>query len=469
MSFQFSFQKFAFAKFSDLTESKQAPYKEKYEAFQENYKKSLKEFYALHPELSPSKKASGAQKVIRVAKPKQQVAITPFSAFRDTLTGGESFIEAQKLWRDMHPEEKCKYVKEVVNRDTDAEKKISKEEWKILEQEGLNGVPKKPLQVYQIFVTEFGKTYEGERKLFIEKAAAEWKKLSEIKKKPYEEKCAALFEEYRKELKKFIKSLPKEKQALMMQKYKKELMGERKRKNTNDETVLDDTKITDISKVSVKDASPPPKKKKKKEVEATPVKIKQSQSYEEDQDDAPVPVSPKKKKKNGENSQESPKKKNGESSQESPKKVPKKKASSSNSDSEESVKKVVSPKKKSKKSKIPEYPSQSTAHYFMTNHFKGNRKEVADAYKALSQATKAKYTAEMKRGKQNFLEETADYIKTISEEDVTALKQNVNKLKQQQAKETAWHKSKGTDDEASSKKKKAYQSSSSSDSDSDSS
>lgn len=395
----------------------------------------MKEFYSLHPEFNPvARKAK--------AKGRRPGVHSPFNAYRDTLTSGESHHVAQKMWKDLHPEEKVKFIKLIANMDTAEKKVISKDEWKILEQEGFNGMPKKPNNAYQLFVADFAKTYTGERKRMIEVTAVAWKNLGEVKKKIYNEKHDEAIEKFRVQLKKYIKGLPKDKQPLMMQKFKKELGEERKRKNSNNETILDDTK------------SEPPKKKKKKDREEKPMKIKQSPStndYEELLVEAPKKknkeVESPQKKKEVESPEKKKIKKNGESSQESFKKdksSPKKKPVLSSDESEE---KVFGSKKKSK-SKALVFPSQTTAHYFMTRIYKGNRKNITEAYKSLSKSMKAKYFSEMKREKQKFLETVAEYIKTASPEEVVDVKLKSKATKQQQLKELGWHKEKGTDDES---------------------
>jgi hypothetical protein len=112
------------------------------------------------------------------------------------------------------------------------------------------------------------------------------------------------------------------------------------------------------------------------------------------------PPSPKNGKKNGESSLKkvvatSPKtatsKQNPSSRDKSEKKVaakkiPKTKKLSSFDSNDEDPKKVASVIE----AIAPEYPSQSTEHFFMTKHFKGNRKDVGKLYKALSKPLKVK-------------------------------------------------------------------------------
>jgi hypothetical protein len=474
---------YAFKKFKNLSEPKRDIYFKKYEVAKEKYQKQMKEFLAKNPHLKVVKTPSKKKK-----KSKEPTIITPFHVFRETLTNGEHLTVAQKMWRDMHPEEKCKYVKIVAGMDEDT--KISKEEWKILEQEGINGVPKKPLTAYQIFFKETHKNYAGESKKLSENISVAWKGLAEEQRLIYNLKHEKAIGDYREELKKYIENLPKERQGLMYQKYRKELGSFRKRKNSNNETVLDITNGMSPSKQN-RDESPvkiklshsfeepdePVKKKKKKKDQDQQDSLVKSQELlsqssvdeastsekkkkkkknqemtpvvEEEKEATPPPKSPKKKKKNSESSQE-PFKKFGES----PLKIVK--AVYSESETEKS-----SPKKK-KVLKEPEFPSQTTAHYYMTHIFKGNRKVIGESYKYLSKQMKSMYYSEMKRDRLKYLEEMAEYIKTLPDDEIAAVRKKTKKMTQQQMKELAWHTDKGTDDERNHRK-------SSSDSDSDSS
>jgi hypothetical protein len=117
-------------KFAGLPESKQAPYKEKFAQLTAEYKEKIKDFYALYPQLNPKKvKAKKARKEKKQKAPKPErvpkekpkpTFLSPFTTYRESVPD-LAYAEAQKLWKDLHAEEKCKFIKEVANLDTRVE------------------------------------------------------------------------------------------------------------------------------------------------------------------------------------------------------------------------------------------------------------------------------------------------------------------------------------------------------------
>lgn len=104
---------------------------------------------------------------------------------------------------------------------------------------------------------------------------------------------------------------------------------------------------------------------------------------------------------------------------------------------------------KDKKStpKEPDYPSQFTAHYFMTKIYDGKPTKVAKAYKLLDALEKKKYKEETKDRKKTFLVAVGSYIKQLAPADVIAYQMKMKAYKAKQQDEISWHVSSGTDDE----------------------
>lgn len=132
----------------------------------------------------------------------------------------------------------------------------------------------------------------------------------------------------------------------------------------------------------------------------------------------------------------------------------------------ESSPEVTKTKKKAlkkKKLKEPEYPSQSTAHYFMTSVYTGKPDKVAKAYKKLDVSEKAKLSKQMKSLRIEYLMAAKLYLASLDANETAAFKRKIGEDRDKQMESTPWHADTGTDNE------KNKNDSSSDESDSDSS
>ena len=505
--------------------------------------KKKEEFFKAHPDLSKQKRASSKmseekKKAIeqrKIVEAQKKLRLTPFNQFRKDLTkqGNPVAIKiAQKMWRDLPIEEKGKYIREVMNMESDAVKMISRAEMKIFDD--YSGMPKRPITAYQQFTRDFIADLPAGPgrvpKHIVPLAAAKWNSLDPVEKARLQKEADEKMKIWRRKMEVYIKKMPEEQQLMMFSKYKifpipsqrtpkkrvffvqngketseneAETKSEQNGKETSSKEVTTSKKslkrvIYSDDEASDSDATTKKKSKnnKKSDDEVTPKK-KGKIIEESDNDKSPTrksktnenlnsEVSPKKKNKTVEksegeatptkkskgnenlNREESPRKKNKTieesdsfaDSEESPTKKSKK---NENSNSE------VSPKKKSKqdaivdnssekldeqtfkkrKMKEPKYPSQSTAHYFMTKIYEGNPHKIAKAYKKLDKKEKLKYRNEMLILRQKFLKKLSKYIPELSSDQAKDFRLKMDELMKQQKEETSWRINTGTDDEIS--------------------
>lgn len=524
-------------KFKNLVEKKKAPYLERYHAGVEEYNNAMKEFFVSHPELKKKKKEKGEgkekkERKKKVAKePKEKAVrkvkaapnptkVTPFSLYRDELSKDGSpvaFSIAQKMWKSLQNEEKGRYVDEVAKMDTTLIKQITKEEMKLMDE--YNGIPK-PFMVspYTLFVHQFSAEYEGDQKSMMREAAEMWKTLSADRRNEINRLVDADKERWRREMEAYIKTLPKEQQAMMFQKHK--VFQTTKRKNAENPTIVKKEKEDGTSKKANKSVAfksdseseaddPPPKKKKttSESSQQSPRKLKIAESSQKSsgtekiaESEPDVPRLKKKKTTSESSQQQSPRKqkvvessphssgteKNDDSEHDDPSPKKKKKTNSESSQqqsprkqkvSESSVSNQQVPAKKTKKdessqeqpskkkkNKIPEpeYPSQSTAHYFMTQVYQGKSKKIAKAYRKLDAKEKKEYREKMIAAGRNYLDLTHKYLNSLTPAEAAEFKAKLPKLKKDQIESLAWHTRTGTDEE----KKRTSSTSSESDSDS---
>lgn len=427
-------------KFKALPERKREPYLKAYEDEKKAYEQAKKEFLSKYPELKAPRKKAGS---------KSKSYVSPFSHFRESLSGDGNvvdYISATKMWKAMPTSEKGKFITDVVNMETDLVKKISKDEIKIMD--SFHGIPKRPLAAYQMFLQKFKVTYTGSNKEFIKFASAAWKNISDSERQKLQAELDENMESWRREMEIYIRKLPKEQQPMMLSKYKLLQTDKKKNNQTKIESFLVKAEA-DGKKVT---ADSPRKKKLNGSEEATSspqfsfISPKKRKNEEGGTDsDAP---SPKKKKERIEDSGSEPI--HSTNSEGSPSKKKKKKT-----DEEEQP--------RAPKVKQPVFPSQTTAHYFMTQCHDGKPNKVAKAYKKLDRQVKGKYRAAMRKEKSEFLKAMAAYLATIDLAEKATFTAKLNKARTQQAEDISWHTSAGTDVDS---KKASSSSSSSSDSDS---
>lgn len=434
-------------KYKNLSDKKKQPYIQEYQDKLKEYQQKRLEFFQKYPEMKVKTKAqskkstSSVSRSTKAKKPSKSEILTPFNHYREQLSKEGNvfgFATAQRMWKELSREEKGKYITEVAHMDTEQQKKITKDELKMMDL--FLGVPKPPLSsAYQYFGQEFKKKYTGDSKSFISNCAIEWKKITEKEKSRIQREVDKNMEKYLQDMEGYIKTLPKEQQALMLSKC----------------NVYKHTKLDRKKKLEDKSGGAMPKPIKVK-VEKTkenekPAKLEfvKSQIYTESDDSeeekpipskkatkAPVPseddarVSPKKKKKRESDSSD-------HEVEETPRK---KKKIAENGD-------ITSPKKQ--KVKEPAFPSQSTAHFYMTKYYEGKPSKISKVYKKLDKQTKRKYREEMRKLKSNFLLDVGHYIKTLKPADVATYQAKMKSGRQQQQEELAWHVDQGTDNDSS--------------------
>lgn len=386
----------------------------KREVFENEYKHALQKFkdekqafFVNHPELKLKPKKASVERRTKASverKPKKEKVnkfITPFLQYRILLQQGNpvAFTVAQKMWRDLPREEKGKYISEVANMDTEQEKKISKDEFKILD--SFNGMPTKPLTAHNIFVKQLKTTYKGDSNQFIAFAAKEWKKIDEDHKKRLEQESEDQASIWREKMKDYIMKFPLEQRMVMFAKFKISQTPKSSRKRNAEEHNGNATK----DKI----------KREKITSRIEPLTF--------ESDDSDIKNSSRKKKK----------------------------VMTTDSEAENSQQKPVEPPKAKKKKEVKEplYPSQSTAHYFMTQVYEGKLSKIAKAYKKLDPKEKEKYRNKVKQQQTAFLVEVGKYVKSLSgdRETMEAFTRKTQALKKKQKDELSWHVSTGTDNE----------------------
>lgn len=477
-------------KFKNLSEKKREPYLKKYQEEVAAHKKNVIEFFNNHKELKKGKNtvSKKPEKIAKIrAKLMKPSFLSPFTLYRQELSKeGKiyAFPLAQKMYKELPDEEKFKYVTAVLSLDCEEgqEKRVSKEEMKILD--SVNGLPKRPLQPYNIFVQNLKKNYDGENKDFLRYASDCWKDLSQEKKDKLQEQSNQYLAEWRVKMEAYIRTLPKEQQHVMFAKHKIYQKNRRTKEELEQSKILKEKKSSekltkpkssddDIS--SDEDAAPSKKKKvnERKETNVTerkkitesipalsPKKTRKDSLLSSGSDGSNFLLTQGKSTKAIKSIKELSPKKNGTSSQKSTSlDSPKKRkliSESSQEDDKSMIKKVKkisessqeaprSPKKK--KIKAPEYPSQTTAHYFMSKVYDGSSGKVAKAYKKLGASQKKEMREKKKDSLVIFLTQARVYVASLDEDGKLAFKQKVKEEKEKQADEISWHINTGTDDE----------------------
>lgn len=287
--FQTDVFKYGNEKFKSMPEKKREIYLNQYKAAMEEYNKTKQDFFETHPELKIKKKRKVIEKKdkVRAEKVKKPLLLTPFNLYRKELLkqGNPVLSVAQKMWRDLPNDEKGRYIKEVLNMDTDQLKKISKDEMKILDSH--NGMPDRPLSAYNIFVKQLKPSYTGDIKEFLKYVSTKWKSLDEKAKNRLQLESNQQTEVWHRNMEAYIRKLPVEQQPMMFSKYnvfhtpakgrkrkiKEEQNGEAGSKKQSKEGTDDSEDSDDDPKLKKKNKngelspakSPSPKKKKLQE------------------------------------------------------------------------------------------------------------------------------------------------------------------------------------------------------------
>jgi hypothetical protein len=456
-------------KYDELPANKKEKFEKAYRDELAEFTEKKKKFFADNPDLKGKKKKrirdrKGDSNPGREPKKKKQLIITPLNRYREILREEGNVIAynvAQNMWKSLPIEEKGKIITEVANMETDEEKKITKEELKIMEKS--MGVPSRAMTAYNIFCHRFKKKFAGSSKEFIFEASKAWKSIDEEEKASLQKESDMQHEEWRTKMIAYIKTMPKEQQPLLMSKHN--LFNTSKKA---DDTIKSPKKNVKKEKKDSESSSSTQEAKKSKKRKAN----EETNGAKSSSDVA----SPKKKKKISEREssvEKTPKKKNAKISESSVEISPVKKAASPEKSSktkesspEKSPKKKddSSPEKKSKKqkSKEPVMPSQSTAHFFMSQ-YEGKPGKIAKAYKNLDGLKKAQLRDEMRKQRAAFFTKVQDYIQPLAKSEIIAFQDKMRKTKEEQKKAVErWHVDNGTDVD----KKEESSSDSSDDSDS---
>lgn len=389
--------KYGAEKFHDLSAKKQERYRKAYKEEVEQYKKNIAAFYKKHPELKPKPPKNPPRGQI-----KEVTVYTPLLYYREQISKNGAPVAlalAQKQWKELSPHEQGRYITELCNLKTDKEKKFSKEHNKLMD--SFNGIPPRPYSnAYNVFVKKFHRNYRGEGKELLAASAEAWKKITPEEKARCQKIADEEMDDWIEKIQVHIKTLEPAQRAMLEAKYDlQKLIRKRKAKQSPNDSVS-------AKKIKVEPL--------KSAITFAPLEATgKSQGFSDDSSG-----SPKKKKK---------KDKNGESS-------PAKAASPDKS---------LSPKKK--KAPMPEYPSQTTAHYFMTKVYNGNPAKIAKAYKKLDQKEKRIYRDKCIKGRNDYLHEVAKYMGAMSASEKAEVQKQIEEARALQKDQLEWHTDSGTD------------------------
>lgn len=366
----FALLKVVHNKFEALPDKKKQVYLDKYESEKALYDEKMRNFLSTNKDLLQAAKSKTIKKVV-------MKVLTPMGLFRQEIGGNAAFKDVQDSWKLLPKADKLKYIKLVLNDESDIEKKVSKDEMKIVEE--IDGPPKKPT-AYSIFYNKFRETYKGDKISFAKRVGEAWRGLSEREKSENQKAHEKAMVEYSLQLEKYISSLPPSQQFTWKMKHKKDLPG----------AYLDSIKKEKVSF------------------------IKTESSMSE----------------------------NGSS--------PKKRPRNVLDDDDEEV--VKSPKKSPTKSKkvkllLPDYPSQTTAHFYLKTVHDGEEKKAKKAYKKLTQEEKKKLRKKMEEQRHQYVKDLSKFTGKMTPDEIKEYKESVAKFKAEQASQISWHKEKGTDDE----------------------
>lgn len=366
----FKLLKIVAGKFEVLPDKKKQFYLDKFENEKALYDEKLKNFMSTNKVL-----ISKANLKVKSKKEKPMKVLTPMGLYRQEVGGNASFKDIQESWKILPKTDKINFIKCVLEDKSGVEKKVTKEEMKILKE--IDGPPKKPA-AYTIFYNKFRQTYTGDKLELGRKCGEAWKNVSKREKAAILKQHDKAMVQYRLQLQKFINSLPLAQQMTWKIKYKKDL-NETVVKQEKPEKMSFKTEVTS----SVSENGSPSKKRPRNVLS----------------DDDEVEKSPKK-----------------------------------------------SPSKKAKYT-LPEYPSQTTAHFYMMNVYNGKQKKVRKSYNKLSAEEKKSLHKQMQEKRHEYVKELSKCTGKMSPKEIEEYKANVAKFKADQSSQIEWHESQGTDDE----------------------
>lgn len=394
--------------FNELPESEKEKYKAQYKLDLKEYTEKKAELFKICPDLVKKRVKKIREKKVRPpAKAKIELPyITPFMVFREELAFEGKIIklqDAQGMYRNMSEEEKMKYIQKLMLRDTNLEKQFSALELKIIKNS--NGMPQRPVNAYNRFIRDLcqEKTV-GDKREILKTGSLVWKTMNDEKKKKYEDEYKKDMEVWQRKMEEWFKTLPVEQRAEHMAKHGFLAKVESTKKRRRETTILEFMPVVNVSSTS--------KKQKTSSENETIVK------KEEPKEKAIINII------------------NAS--------TPKKKQQAIESD----VSSIDSPSKKKKFKNTVEsfgqYPSLTTAHYFMSQKYSGKPKKVMKAYNKLSKSEKKKLYQEMKNAKVSFFKKLKSYAEENSK-DADKIRKFHEQNRNDQAETVDWHIDAGTD------------------------
>lgn len=106
-------------------------------------------------------------------------------------------------------------------------------------------------------------------------------------------------------------------------------------------------------------------------------------------------------------------------------------------------------KNKKDKQKIdePEFPSQTTAHYFMTKSYEGKPKasKIAKAYRNLNPGEKKALRMKMINERSEYLNNIKEYFKLLDKDEIADYQKRIQLFRKEQLDAISWHTDNGTD------------------------
>lgn len=343
--------------------------------------------------------------------PKEETSVTPFKLFHKGLkeiNPGIKFRDAQIQYQNLGDQEKLSYINKVLYLETDLDKIFTNDEKKIMKHS--SGMPVRPLSAYNTFVQcKIKNSSIGRGKSSMKIISDMWKNVTPEEKKYYEKKFNEELDKWKQEMMAWINTLPMDQRAEQVAKHKlfsKPSKRKREDSASGEEMVvkIEPENIRNIIEIAQIDRKSPKKKKK----------------ITSDSEGMSSP---------------SPSKKN---------------QTAVDWDQVFDTNKTSSPKKENFEKRLAalgEYPSQTTAHYFMTKKCEGKSiKKVAKAYKDLSKAEKKKLFQEMSKAKNSYLTKIKDFAQKLDQKKYgNKMLEFHNQSKEQQEKSISWHTASGTD------------------------
>lgn len=151
-------RKFGAAKFKALPKAQKKVYIDAYKADYKEYKGVMVEKFGEKLKLRKKTK----RKRVKQRKQKPLKAFTYYCS-QVNKENKLSFFQMRKTWRELPSEEKGRYINELINLETNEEKKITPTDIKLLRI--YQGEPRRPPNPFHLFVQNFRAGYKGDTKV----------------------------------------------------------------------------------------------------------------------------------------------------------------------------------------------------------------------------------------------------------------------------------------------------------------